>query len=178
MLGTDAAGLAAGPYVAACSLLAIAGVAKITHPGPARDAVAAAGGRVPAVAVAGFGLFELGAGAAGVVVGGPAALAVAVAYLVLAGFAWRLLRRAPATPCACLGSASSAPVSRLHVLVDLVAVGVAVAAASGGSPFATLADRPFASVLFVALVGCCVALVALAFDSLAVLDRAVKEGRS
>jgi hypothetical protein len=66
----------------------------------------------------------------------------------------------------------------VHVFIDLGAAGVAIAAATGGSPFSVLDDHLFESVLFVALVGCCVALVALAFDSLAVLDRAVKEGRS
>lgn len=177
VLGTDVAGFVAGPFVAACSLLAIAGVGKILHPRPARDAVEAAGWRVPAGAVGGFGIVEVGIGVAGIAVGGPAAVAVAACYLVLGGFAWRLLRRAPSTPCACLGS-SSAPVSRVHVPVDLAAVCVAIAAASGGSPLRTLAGRPFASVLFVVLVGCCVELVALAFDSLPALERAMKEETS
>jgi len=177
VLATDTAGFVAGPFVAACSLLAIAGAAKVVHPRPARDAVAAAGWRAPAGVVGGFGIIEVGVGITGVVVGGRAALAVAACYLALGGFSWRLLRRAPATPCACLGS-SRAPASRVHVLVDLAAVCVAIAAASGGSPFATLAGRPFASVLFVVLVGCCVELVALAFDSLPALQRAMKEEAS
>lgn len=176
MLGTDAAGLAAGPFVAACSLLAIAGVGKIAHSQPTRDAAAAAGWRVPSVVVVAFGGVEIGVGLIGIVAGGVAALAVAACYLVLTAFAWRLVRRAPATPCACLG-ASSAPASRVHVLVDLATVGVAIAAATAGSPLASLSGRPFASVVFVALVACCVALVALAFDSLSVLDRAMKAGR-
>src|SRR4051794_9150177 len=110
VLGTDVAGLAAGPFVAACSLLAIAGVAKIANPEPTRVAVAAAGGHVPRAGVIGFGVVEIGAGVAGVVLGGVAALVVAIVYLALTAFAWRLLRRAPATPCACLGGSSSAPV--------------------------------------------------------------------
>ena len=96
---------------------------------------------------------------------------------MLGGFAFRLVRRAPTTPCACLGSAS-APASRVHVVVDLAAAVVAIAAASGGTPLAGFGSRPFAAVLFVALVACCVELVALAFDSLSALDRAVKEGAS
>jgi hypothetical protein len=64
------------------------------------------------------------------------------------------------------------------VFVDLAAVAVAIAATSGGTPLAGLGSRPFATVLFVALVACCVQLVALAFDSLSALDRAVKEGAS
>lgn len=175
MLGTDVAGLAAGPFVAACSLLAIAGIGKITNPRPAREAVAAAGLRLPRAAVAGFGTLELVAGVTGIAIGRAAALAVAACYLVLTAFAWRLLRRAPATPCACLGS-SSAPVSRVHVIVNVAAVGTAIAAASGGSPLAPLTDHPFAGVLFVTLVGCCVELVALAFDALPALHRAVVHG--
>jgi hypothetical protein len=175
VLGTDVAGLVAGPFVAACALLAIAGGGKIVHPRPTRDAVEAAGWHVSAAVAAGFGTVELGIGIAGIALGGRTALAVAACYLVLGGFAWRLLLRAPTTPCACLGS-SRAPASRVHVVVDLAAACVAIAAASGGSPFAMLAGRPFASALFVVLVACCVKLVALAFDSLPVLDHAMKEG--
>ena len=173
MLGTDVAGLVAGPFVAACSLLAIAGVSKIVHPGPTREAVIAAGWRVPFVVVSAFGVVELATGIAGIVFGRGAALAVAACYLVLAGFAFRLVRRAPATPCACLGS-TRAPASRVHVIVDLTAVAFAIAAASGRTPFAGFGSRPFAGVVFVALVACCAQLVALAFDSFSVLDRAVK----
>jgi hypothetical protein len=174
VLGTDVAGLVAGPFAAACSLLAIAGVGKIAHPRPTREAVLAAGWRVPSVVVSAFGVVELATGIAGIVLGRGAALAVAACYLVLTVFAFRLLRRAPATPCACLGS-TQAPASRVHVIVDLAAAGFAIAAASGPTPFAGFGSRPVASVVFVALVACCVQLVALAFDSLSVLDRAVKE---
>jgi hypothetical protein len=177
MLGTDVAGLAAGPFVAACSLLVIAGVSKIARPRPTRAAALAAGWDVPAAAVSTFGAVEVGTGMAGIAFGRGAALAVAAVYLVLSGFAFRLVRRAPTTPCACLGS-SSAPASRVHVIVDLAAVAVAIAAASGGTPLEGFGARPFASVLFVALVACCVELVVLAFDSLSALDRAVKGGTS
>ena len=177
MLGTDLAGLVAGPFAASCSLLAVAGVGKIVHPRPTRDAVLAAGWKVPSVVVSAFGGVELVTGIAGIMVGRGAALAVASCYLVLTWFAFRLARRAPTTPCACLGS-TNAPASRVHVAVDLAAVGFAVAAASGRTPFAGFGSQPFASVVFVALVACCVQLVALAFDSLSVLDRAVREGAS
>ena len=129
------------------------------------------------MAASAFGVVEMGTGIAGVAFGRGAALAVAAVYLVLSGFAFRLVRRAPTTPCACLGS-TKAPASRVHVVVDLAAVAVAIAATSGGTPLAGFGSRPFATVLFVALVACCVQLVALAFDSLSALDRAVKEGAS
>ena len=177
MLGTDLAGLAAGPFVAACSLLAIAGAGKIARPRPTRDAVLAAGWNVPAAAVAAFGAVEVLTGVAGIAFGRGATLAVAACYLLLATFAFLLVRRAPSTPCACLGS-TSAPASRVHVVIDIAAVAIALAAASGGPPLAGFGSRPFAAVVFVALVACCVQRVALAFDSLSVLDRAVKESAS
>jgi hypothetical protein len=177
VLDTDVAGLAAGPFVAACSLLAIAGATKIVRPRPTRAAIAAAGWRVPTAAAIAFGVVEIALGVAGLAFGGGAALAVAAGYLALAGFAFLLVRRAPATPCACLG-ASSAPASLVHVFIDLGAAGVAIAAATGGSPFSVLDGHPIQSVLFVALVGCCIELVALAFGSLPLLQRAVKERAS
>lgn len=128
------------------------------------------------VAIA-FGAVELATGVAGAVFGGRAALAVAVLYLALGGFAWRLLRRAPTTPCACLGS-STASASRAHVLINLGAGGAALAAASGGSPLARLAGRPQATIVFVVLVACCVQLLALTLDALPALANVVKENRS
>jgi hypothetical protein len=166
----------AGPYVAACALLLIAGARKVVTPRPGATAMAAAGVRVPHAAVVAVGAFEVGTGVAGVAIGGRAALLVAVVYLALGGFALRLLLRAPATPCACLGS-STATVSRAHVIVNAAAVGVAAAAAAatGGSPVALFAHRPVAGAVFVALVACCVQLLALALDALPVLAATVKE---
>jgi hypothetical protein len=171
---SNIAAVVAGPFVASCALLVIAGCRKVAQPRPAALAVAAAGVRVPRAAVIAFGAIEVGAGVAGAIFGAAAALAVALCYLVLGGFALRLLRRAPATPCACLGS-STATVSRLHLLVNLGALAAALVAASGGSPVARLAHRPLASVVLVVLVACCVQLAALALDALPVLEQAVKE---
>lgn len=167
----------AGPYVAACALLLIAGARKVVTPRPGATAMAAAGMRVPHAAVVAVGAFEVGTGVAGVAIGGRAALLVAVVYLALGVFALRLLLRAPATPCACLGS-STATVSRAHVIVNAAAVGVAAAAAAGGSPVALFAHRPVAGAVFVALVACCVQLLALALDALPMLAATVKERAS
>jgi hypothetical protein len=90
-------------------------------------------------------------------------------------FALRLLLRAPATPCACLGS-TTAVVSRAHVAIDVGAVCIAIAAASGGPPFAPLAGRWLAGAVFVVLVACCVRLAALALEELPPLGVGVKEG--
>ena len=170
--------MAAGPFVAACSLLVIAGSRKVCTPAPpAKRSRPRAVPRPVVGVVRSRSAVELATGVAGVVFGGRAALAVAVLYLALGGFAWRLLRRAPTTPCACLGS-STASVSRAHVLINLGAGGAALAAASGGSPLARLAGRPQATIVFVVLVACCVQLLALALDALPALANVVKENRS
>jgi len=140
IVGSDIARSCAGPFLVACALLAIAGLGKVMHPAPARAAVAAAGLRVPRAAIVGFGLAELGTGVVGARFGGRAAFAVAVCYVLLTVFAVRLLLRAPTTPCACLGTANAA-VTRTHVVLDVAAAGVAIVAASGGSPLAQLSGR-------------------------------------
>jgi hypothetical protein len=169
------AGLAAGPFVAACTLLVIAGCGKITRPGPAREALVAAGLGAPRGGVVGLGVVEIAAGIAGAVIGGVAAIAVAVWYLALTAFAWRLLRRAPTTPCGCLGS-PTATVSRGHLIFNVAAAGIALVSAAGGSPLARLAGHPLATVLFAVLVACCVKLAALVLDALPAVERAVKDG--
>ena len=168
------AAIAVGPFTVACSLLVVAGGRKLVRPAGARAAIVGAGLPVPRWSAGAVGAIELATGIGGIAFGGRAAVAVALLYLALAGFAWRLLRRAPATPCACLGS-STATVSRTHVLIDLGAVIVALAAASGASPFAALGKHRMAAVVFVVLVACCVQLLALTLDALPALTHAVKQ---
>ena len=165
ILGSDVARSLAGPFLGTCALLAIAGAGKVVHPGPARAAARAAGMRIPRSGVVAFGLVELGTGGAGALLGGRVAFTVAGCYLLLTVFALRLLVRAPTAPCACLGS-TKAVVTRTHVAIDLAAVGVAIASASAGPPFALLAGRWLAGGVFVALVGCCVKLAVLALEEL------------
>ena len=86
---------------------------------------------------------------------------VTAVIAVLTVFALRLLLRAPATPCACLGS-TNAVVTRTHVAIDVAAVCTAIAAASGGPPLAPLAGRWVAGAVFVVLVACGVKLAVLA----------------
>jgi hypothetical protein len=171
------AAVSAGPFLAACALLVGSGVQKLRRPEPGRAALLAAGARVPTVAVVALGGLEVGVGVAGAAVGRAGALLVAFLYLALAGFAARLLTRAPATPCACLGS-STATVSRPHVVIDIAAAAVAFGAGTGGSPLTAIAHGPLAATAFVALVGCCVELLSLSLDALPVLQRAVKEPHS
>ena len=83
---------AAGPFAAACVVLAFAGVVEDPPAVAARSPPATALG-LPAspVAVRTLGVVEIGAAAVGLAVGGVAALAVAVVYGALAVAAWRLL---------------------------------------------------------------------------------------
>jgi hypothetical protein len=127
--------------------------------------------------VAAFGIAEVTAGTAGALFGGRAALTVAACYLALTVFAFRLLRRAPATPCACLGS-SRAPVTRVHVVLDAMATAAAVVAASTGSPWAQFSGHWAGALPFIVLVGCCIGLASLALESLPLLAAATKEGYS
>jgi hypothetical protein len=177
ILGSDVARSVAGPFLGACALLAIAGAGKVLHPAPARAAARAAGMRLPRFGVVAFGLVELGVGGAGALLGGRVALTVAACYLVLTVFALRLLLRAPATPCACLGSAN-AVVTRTHVAIDVAAVCIAIAAASGGPPLAELAARWVAGAVFVVLVACAVKLAVLALEELPNLAAAEKGATS
>ena len=175
ILGTDIAPYLAGPFLGACGLLAVAGAGKVLRPVPALAAVRAVGLRLPRPVVIVFGAGEIAAALVGAMFGGRTALAVAACYLVLTVFALGLRRRAPATPCACLGS-SSAVVTRLHVVVNVAAIGVALIAASGGPPLAQVSGRPLAGAVFVVLVACCVKLAALALEALPELTTVTREG--
>jgi hypothetical protein len=146
-----------GPFLACCALLVLSGVAKFRDPRATQPAAAAIGVASAVPVVLGFGAVELLAGGAGAMRGGRTAFAVAVVYLALAAAATRLLRRAPNTPCSCLGS-TSAPVTRGHIALDLAAALVALVAARNGSPLQLVAEHPETSLLLGALVGCCVAL--------------------
>ena len=147
-----------GPFLACCALLMISGFAKLRDPRATQPAAAAIGVASAVPFVVAFGAVELLIGVGGAVWGGAAAFVVAVMYVVLAGVALRLVRRAPATPCLCLGS-SNAPATRAHVVLDLAAAGIALMTARGaGSPLRLIADHPGPSLVLGALVGCCVAL--------------------
>jgi hypothetical protein len=136
----------------------ISGIAKLRDPRATQPAAAAIGVASAVPFIVAFGVVELLVGIGGAVWGGAAAFAVAVMYVALAGVALRLVRRAPATPCSCLG-ATNAPATRAHVVLDLAAAVIALVAARGaGSPLQLVADHPGPSLVLGALVGCCVAL--------------------
>jgi len=175
ILALTFAGSLAGPFLAACALLVVAGAGKVLHPDPARLAARAAGLAVARSGVVGFGIVEVGVGCAAAIFGGLLAAAVAASYLLLTFVAIRLLRRSPATPCACLGS-SSAVVTRTHVLIDVAAASVAAGATFGGSPWRALSGHWVAGAVFVALVATSVRLAMLALETLPALAAATEEG--
>ena len=175
IVATDAARYVAGPFIAACALLVIAGVGKARHAAPAQFAARAAGLPVPRGAIVAFGSVELAAGVVGAVFGGLTALAVAACYLLLTVVAVRLLQRAPSTPCACLGSLN-AVVTPAHVGLDIAAAVFALVAATGGSPFSYLSGGVLAGAVFMVLVACCVKLAILTLDALPELSTAIKKG--
>jgi hypothetical protein len=165
----------AGPFLVGCGLLVISGFSKVFRPASAVAAVRAVGLPMARWGIVGVGLLELGAGTAGAVFGGRAALGVAACFVLLTVFAVQLRRRAPATPCACLGS-SSAVVSRTHVVIDVAAAVVALFAAFAEPPMEQLAGEWVAGAVFAVLVTCCVKLASLALETLPELTAATKEG--
>ena len=167
------ANIAAGPFAAACLLLAFAGVAKLRRPDGTGSAAAAIGLPPSPVAVRGLGAVELLAAAAGLALGGAAALVVAAIYLGLAVVATRLLVRSPGTNCGCLG-ASDSPVSIGHVLVDGAAVVAALLATFGDSPLSAAGASVAVRLAFLAATACCAWLAAQVLDALPALDRATR----
>ena len=165
-----------GPYLAACLLLAVAGVAKALRPTDTARAVSAV---VPMTLAATRPLVRAGAVAEAAV--GAVALAhpspdtaglVALSYLGLAGFvAMVLARGGPLATCGCFGKPDT-PATRFHVVVNLtLAASAAVVAATvnlGWLP-AILAGQPWHGVPLVLLSLLCAWLAFLALSRLAEL---------
>jgi hypothetical protein len=139
-------------------------VTKLVRPELTREAARAVGLPASCVAVRVFGAIECVIAVAGALIGGIAALGVAGMFVVLAVIAGRLLRRAPSTPCGCLG-ARATPVSPGHVVVDGLAAASALLAAFGVSPLSELGAQPLAGVPFVVLVLCAARLAALLMEA-------------
>ncbi|MCU1499158.1 MAG: hypothetical protein JWM47_3111 [Acidimicrobiales bacterium] len=142
----------AGPLFAAAILLGAAGVLKVTRPDPTRVALRTAGLPATGLVARLIGLAEIAVAFSVLAVGGrwPAAL-LAGAYLAFAGFSVVVMARtAGRAPCGCFG-ASDAPLTRLHVAVDLVIAAVALAAVIDPVPGVVAVARhtPMAGVPFV-----------------------------
>jgi hypothetical protein len=134
-------------------------VAKLRRPAPTGLAMARLGlpGTDPVVRL--LGALEVVGAAAALVLGGVAALAVAVLYLGFAGVTAAQVRQAARTgeaaDCGCFGD-DSAPVGWTHVVVNVllaVAAGAATAVGADGLPGALDASAaPTVAVVAVALV--------------------------
>lgn len=119
-------------------VLVISGADKIGDPRAATTAMREAG--LPGVAAAGWpgralGVIEVAVGGAVLAFGGPVAAGAMVAtYLGFGAFLVLLQRRAADdVGCGCFG-ASSAPPGPIHLVLDVAAAGVALAAALTGAP--------------------------------------------
>ena len=128
----------AGPLHLVALVLVISGAQKVIDPGPPTQAMRDAG--VPMLPRRGtwpgraLGVVEAATGLAVITTPWPgASLWMGAFYLALAGFVVLLRRRDDTAGCGCFG-ASSAPPTRLHVIANLVAAAVAVAAPIAGMP--------------------------------------------
>jgi hypothetical protein len=168
---------AAGPFFVVAALLGVAGLAKIRRPGPTAQAMRTAGlPGSPGLARA-LGVVELVVALLALGFGGPStALVVAAAYVAFASVSIRLIARPAAGGCGCFGD-ESAPVTNLHVALNLIAAMFAGTAAlwpTDGLP-ALVADEPVASVLLVALIAVGVVLGQTAFTALPELTAASRK---
>jgi hypothetical protein len=142
----------AGPLFAAALLMALAGAFKLTRPDATRVALRTASLPSGVLEVRALGAVEVLGALAVVALGGRLAGAIVlVAYLGFAGFAAHLANRSRrSVPCGCFGS-SSAPVGRLHVIVNLLlAVVGAVSIAAPTSGISSVVNTPMAGAPFVA----------------------------
>ena len=132
---------AAGPYLAGCVLLVVAGGAKLRRPAGTQRALVAAGLPAPGWAVRFGGTVELVLGAAAAGSGsGRAALGVAATYALFAAFVVASLRSPGGGGCGCFGETTT-PVHPVHVAVDLGIAAAALAVAVDGGLAATPATR-------------------------------------
>lgn len=140
-----------GPYLVACSLLVVAGVAKVARPdGTARALAALPANRLPGRwvrdLVRGGAAVELGLGSAALAFPSPPlAAAVAFSYAVFAGVVAYVRRRGGAlASCGCFGTPDT-PATALHLAVDVVLCGAAAVVAlahPSGSVLGILARQP------------------------------------
>ncbi len=141
----------AGPYFASVLVLGLAGVLKLTSPDPTRIALRAAGLPGTRWAARALGGVEVAITIYALATGGTlAAGLMALAYLGFAGFSALVIKRSRGkASCGCFG-ASGAPLTQLHVVVDLTIAAVCVVAAAASVPsiVTVAADTPLAGAPF------------------------------
>lgn len=110
-------------------LLALAGLAKLRRPRPATEALRAAGLPIPGTLVRVLSVAELAIAAAGLLLGGRAAPSVlAGAFLCLAAGAALGGAAAGGVACGCFGDDDGPALGRRHVVANLGAAGLCLAA--------------------------------------------------
>jgi hypothetical protein len=168
---------AAGPFFVVAALLGVAGLAKVRRPLPTAQAMRTAGLPGSLGLARALGVIEVVVALLALGFGGPStALVVAAAYVAFASVSIRLVARGAAGGCGCFGD-ESAPVTNLHVGLDLVAAVLAGLAAlwpTDGLP-SIVADEPASSVVLIGLVAIGVALFQAAFTALPELTAAARE---
>jgi len=160
-----------GPALAFLGLLALAGGMKALSPKLTAGALRAAGLPDSQVVVRGIGVTEVLVGVAGIVLGNSiAAYAAAAFYAGFAGFVIHALRnRLPISSCGCFGAAETPP-SITHVIVNIGAVLVLLAA--GLFPIGPWGGIDSLSAgLAVAFVGFTAVTIYMLYGVLAVLPR-------
>lgn len=121
-----------GPYLAAAALLVVTAVPKLVDHSATAGALRSVGWPSSRLVVTAVALAELVVGLGALVVGGPlASLAVALVYLGFAAFLLVALSKGgKVASCGCIGKPDRPP-TKTHLVLNLLAVVVAVSAATG-----------------------------------------------
>jgi methylamine utilization protein MauE len=125
----------APPFFLLAALLMVSGAVKVHRPSATAQALLDAGMPGSRTAARGLGVLEIGIGLwASVAPAAGGAGALALIYLAFAGFLAFVLRTRPrAGSCGCAG-ATAVPPSSLHLWLDVVAAGCALAYATSAGP--------------------------------------------
>lgn len=132
----------AGPFVVIAALVGVAGTLKLGRPATTARAMGEMGLPSSNLLVRVGAATEVAA-AAGALAWGtrPFAIALAVSYAGFAAFVLAALRRGvPLSSCGCFGGVRDTPPTSMHLALNVVAAGVAVAVAVGAPHGAALAD--------------------------------------
>lgn len=171
----------AGIVFAAALLVAVAGIAKVARPAATQVALRTAGLPSTRPLARALGAVEVVLAAVALAVAGPVGAAlVAAAYLGFAGFAALLLRRSRGqASCGCFGG-DDAPVTSLHVWLNVGLAAAALVSLADPAPpiWEAAADTPWAGVPFVLLVLALAWLLFVAFTVLPAVQAAARPGAS
>lgn len=167
----------AGLLFAAALLVGVAGLAKVVSPDPTRVALRTAGLPSARWMPRALGLSELAITIVVFVVAGRlGAGLVAAAYVGFAAFSALLLRRSRGrASCGCFGGSDS-PVTKIHVVLNLLVAGAAAACMVEPVPHLidAASDTPWGGVPFILLVALLAWLVQVALTALPALQAAEK----